>query len=106
MIAAFAMLALSAQEEEYLRLISIGVRLLLSGFLGYAALFKPRKSRAEKAFVWIILDPLGWLVEMALFLQINEPIFQVYICLFGCLFSLIVCLFVCLFVSLLLVELA
>ena len=77
MIAAFAMLALSAQEEDYLRLTSIGVRLLLSGFLGYAALFKPRKSRAETAFVWIILDPLGWVVEVAIFLQLDDPIFQV-----------------------------
>ena len=77
MIAAFVMLALSAQEEDYLRLTSIGVRLLLSGFLGYAALFKPRKSRAETAFVWIILDPLGWVVEVAIFLQLDDPIFQV-----------------------------
>ena len=76
MIAAFAILALSAQEEDYLHLTSIGVRLLLSGFLGYAALFKPRKSRAETAFVWIILDPLGWVVEVAIFLQLDDPIFQ------------------------------
>ena len=76
MMAACAMLALSAHQEANLRLASIGVRLLLTAFLGYAAAFKPRKSRAERAFVWIILDPLGWLVEVAIFLQLNDPIFE------------------------------
>ena len=76
MMAAFAMLALSSHQEGYLRFASIGVRLLLATFLGYAAAFKPRKSRAERAFVWIILDPLGWLVEVVIFLHLNDPIFE------------------------------
>ena len=76
MMAAIAMLALSAHQEPALRLASVTLRLLLTAFLGYAAAFKPRKSRAEKAFVWIILDPLGWLVEVAIFLQLDDPIFE------------------------------
>ena len=76
-IAAIVMCAVSAEEAHHLRLACIGVRLLLSVFLGYAAMFKPRKSRAETAFVWIIIDPLGWAVELAIFLNLNDPIFQV-----------------------------
>ena len=78
---ALTLLAVSAQEDPRLRLVSLSVRALLSCFLGYAAIFKSRKSRAETAFVWIITDPLGWAVEMALavLLRLNDPIFQVNI---------------------------
>ena len=80
-MAALTFLAVSAQEDPRLRLVSLSVRALLSCFLGYAAIFKSRKSRAETAFVWIITDPLGWAVEMALavLLRLNDPIFQVSI---------------------------
>ena len=76
---ALTLLAVSAQEDPRLRLVSLSVRALLSCFLGYAAIFKSRKSRAETAFVWIITDPLGWAIEMAVFLRLNDPIFQVSI---------------------------
>ena len=76
---ALALLAVSAQEDPRLRLVSLSVRALLSCFLGYAAIFKSRKSRAETAFVWIITDPLGWVVEIAFLLRSNDPIFQVSI---------------------------
>ena len=78
-MAALTFLAVSAQEDPRLRLVSLSVRALLSCFLGYAAIFKSRKSRAETAFVWIITDPLGWAVEMAVLLRLNDPIFQVSI---------------------------
>ena len=76
---ALTLLAVSAQEDPRLRLVSLSVRALLSCFLGYAAIFKSRKSRAETAFVWIITDPLGWVVEIAFLLRSNDPIFQVSI---------------------------
>ena len=43
------------------------------------AIFNPPCSweREAKAMFWILIDPLGWMVELAIFFQLDHPILPV-----------------------------
>ena len=60
-------------------LIVVGVRLLLSGSVSYFSITNPPETwdREVKAACWIMIDPLVWVVELALFFNLDHPIFPI-----------------------------
>ena len=74
----FAAVALSSRGS-FLQLIGVAIRLLISGFFSYAAITDPPNNwdREIKAFCWILVDPLVWVVELAVLFNIHHPILLV-----------------------------
>ena len=65
---------------SYLHLISVALRLLVSGGHIYLEFFDQPKNpmkidRVVKIFMWIVIDPLVWIVELALFFRLEHPVF-------------------------------
>ena len=60
-------------------LIVVGVRLLLSGSVSYFSISSPPETwdREHKAARWIMIDPLVWVVELALFFNLDHPIYPI-----------------------------
>ena len=74
-LAVFTMLALFPQGS-FPHMASLAIRLYFSGGNSYMAIFNPPPSwdREAKAMFWILIDPLGWIVELAIFFQLDYPI--------------------------------
>ena len=60
-------------------LIAVVVRLLISGSVSYFSISSPPETwdREHKAARWIMIDPLVWVVELALFFNLDHPIFPI-----------------------------
>ena len=77
-LAVFTMLALFPQGS-FPHMASLAIRLYFSGGNSYMAIFNPPPSwdREAKAMFWILIDPLGWIVEVSIFFQLDHPILPV-----------------------------
>ena len=65
---------------SFLYLISVGLRLLVYCWCSYAWLFDDSATSPVnymKALLWILTDPLGLVVELAIFFHLDHPIFPV-----------------------------
>ena len=60
-------------------LIAVVVRLLISGSVSYFSISSPPETwdREHKAARWIMIDPLVWVVELALFFNLDHPIYPI-----------------------------
>ena len=65
---------------SFLYLISVGLRLLVCCWCSYSWLFADSATSPDKymkALFWILTDPLGLVVELAIFFHLDHPIFLV-----------------------------
>ena len=83
LLPAFTVLAISPQGS-FPHLISVVMRLIIGGWSSWLAFFDPPPpplfappERWWKACCWITIDPLVWIVELAIFFRLDHPIFPV-----------------------------
>ena len=78
--ATFALLLAFSPQGPYFHPLSALLRLPYCALGIYAAISDPPKTwdRGSIAFAWVSIDPLSWIVELAIMLQFDQPIFLIF----------------------------